>query len=171
MNKKKNTRRILLVALLSYVAIGIIVGLFLYNKGVFFKKDDDVVYTFEDDDSTGLNIPDVSIVSETPIGNNHVEAEPDTSETEEEAPVEEKKFYSFTVNTQKTILRIRDNPNLFGKVLARMPKGTNGYVLEYGDDWCLVTDGTTIGYSSTNYLVLTELDPDNLPEDFPEDYR
>jgi len=174
MNKKNNTKRILLVVLMTYAAVGIMAGLYLYSNGVFAPKDDSVVYHFEEDNSTGLDIPDVSITSVDSLGDSHAQEEPEIVEAveEEQAPVEDvKKYYSFVVNTEVQRLMIRETPSLFGKILSKMPKGTPGYVLEYGDEWCLVTDGKTVGYSYTEFLSMTELDPDNLPDDFPEDYR
>jgi len=176
MKKKDNTKRILTAALLAYLALGIIVGMIFYDKGVFERKNSAIVYNFEQDTSNGLDIPNVSILAENELGDSHdaaetVSANEDTEAQEPVATEEAKKYYSFKVHTEVQKLMIRENPSLLAKIIAKMPKGTNGYVLEYGEDWCLVTDGTTKGYSYTEFLDLTELDPNNLPEDFPEEYR
>ena len=170
----KITKRTLIVVLLAYVALGIIAGVILYRNGTFSKKDDSITYNFEEDESTGLDIPDVSINSVASAGEPHKVEKPEDLEFYEEpseSSEQTKEYYSFIVNTKVQRLMIRQDPNLLSPILAKMPKGTPGYVLEYGEDWCLVTDGTNQGYSATRYLSLTNLDPDNLPSDYPEEYR
>lgn len=85
------------------------------------------------------------------------------SETEQQVTV----YYAFTVRGEISSLNLRSVPDMDGKILGRlMPKQT-GYVLEYGEEWSLVTTGKKSGYVNNRYIELEEI-PE---EDFPAEYR
>nr|DAL18210.1 MAG TPA_asm: putative surface protein family protein [Bacteriophage sp.] len=85
------------------------------------------------------------------------------SETEQPVSV----YYAFTVRGDISSLNLRSVPDMDGKILGRlMPKQT-GYVLEYGEEWSLVTNGKKSGYVNNRYIELEEI-PE---EDFPAEYR
>ena len=91
------------------------------------------------------------------------EAETEPSETGQAASV----YYAFTVRGDISSLNLRSVPDMDGKILGRlMPKQT-GYVLEYGEEWSLVTTGRKSGYVNNRYIELEEI-PE---EDFPAEYK
>ena len=91
------------------------------------------------------------------------EAETEQSESGQAASV----YYAFTVRGDISSLNLRSVPDMDGKILGRlMPKQT-GYVLEYGEEWSLVTNGKKSGYVNNRYIELEEI-PE---EDFPAEYR
>lgn len=91
------------------------------------------------------------------------ETETEPSEPEQQVIV----YYAFTVRGDISSLNLRSVPDMDGKILGRlMPKQT-GYVLEYGEEWSLVTTGKKSGYVNNRYIELEEI-PE---EDFPAEYR
>ena len=91
------------------------------------------------------------------------ETETEPSEPEQQVTV----YYAFTVRGDISSLNLRSVPDMDGKILGRlMPKQT-GYVLEYGEEWSLVTSGKKSGYVNNRYIELEEI-PE---EDFPAEYR
>lgn len=91
------------------------------------------------------------------------ETETEPSEPEQQVTV----YYAFTVRGDISSLNLRSVPDMDGKILGRlMPKQT-GYVLEYGEEWSLVTNGKKSGYVNNRYIELEEI-PE---EDFPAEYR
>lgn len=91
------------------------------------------------------------------------ETETEPSEPEQQVTV----YYAFTVRGDISSLNLRSVPDMDGKILGRlMPKQT-GYVLEYGEEWSLVTTGKKSGYVNNRYIELEEI-PE---EDFPAEYR
>ena len=99
-------------------------------------------------------------------GTDQSEAEkPGSEQSETEQPVSV--YYAFTVRGDISSLNLRSVPDMDGKILGRlMPKQT-GYVLEYGEEWSLVTNGKKSGYVNNRYIELEEI-PE---EDFPAEYR
>ena len=98
-----------------------------------------------------------------------VQPEPETgTETEqEEAEQPETVYYAFTVRGDISSLNLRKVPDMDGKILGRLMPNQTGYVLEYGEEWSLVTTGKKSGYVNNRYLELEEI-PE---EDFPAEYR
>ncbi len=92
------------------------------------------------------------------------EAATEPSEPAEEAP----KYYSFITVNHDTILNMRIAPDIDSKSIDRLDPGTKGYVLEIGDEWSYVgCDGRT-GYCSNEYLSLTEIQKEDIPEAYFE---
>ncbi len=101
---------------------------------------------------------------------------PETDEIPEEETVEadnvpveeivpETLFYSFTSINSTTILHMRKEPSLDSPVIARLTPGTKGYIMELGDDWSRVWADNKIGYCSNEFLSLTEISRDDIPEE------
>ncbi len=118
--------------------------------------------------------PEEETVEEENVVEEPVEEETAEEEAEETPVIEEVEekeeivYYSFDTNHTKNKLRVRDKASLDGKVLEKLPLHSSGYVLEYDSEWCkVVTSSDTVGYCSTEYLNLTEVDE----SDFPEEYR
>ena len=91
-----------------------------------------------------------------------------TSEPEEVVEEPSIKYYTFTVNTKTTILRLREEPSENATITNKLAKSTKGYVLKPGNVWCkVITENGNTGYCATSYLVLEEVSE----SDFPEDVR
>ena len=90
-------------------------------------------------------------------------AEPDNTPVEEVIP--EPQFYSFTSINSTTILHMRKEPSIDSRVIAKLTPGTKGYVMELGDDWSRVWADDKIGYCSNEFLSLTEISKDEIPEE------
>ena len=98
------------------------------------------------------------------------EAESVQSETETEQPETEQPegvYYAFTVRGDISSLNLRKVPDMDGKILGRLMPEQTGYVLEYGEEWSLVTTGKRSGYVNNRYIELEEISE----EDFPAEYR
>ena len=91
------------------------------------------------------------------------EAETEQSESGQAASV----YYAFTVRGDISSLNLRSVPDMDGKILGRLMPEQTGYVLEYGEEWSLVTTGKRSGYVNNRYIGLEE----SPEEDFPAEYR
>ena len=79
---------------------------------------------------------------------------------------EEQHYYRFTVVTRIQRLHLRTGPSLTDEIIGWLPKGTTGYVITPGTDWSYIkTDDGQIGYSFNGYLELTEIPPEDYPEE------
>lgn len=100
-----------------------------------------------------------------------VEPEPEQEVEPEPEPEPEEpqiRYFSYKVGTAITILRLREEPTEFGEVKGRLAKGSTGYILVPGNQWCkVVTSKGNVGYCSTEYLIFTEM----TEEEYPEKYR
>ena len=86
-------------------------------------------------------------------------------ENTEEEPAPEKHYYEFTAINSKTILHMREAPDIKSKSIYKLKPGTKGYVLEMGDDWSYVTAEEHAGYCSNEYLNLREIPEEEYPEE------
>ena len=94
------------------------------------------------------------------------EVEEVEEEPEEEAP--ELRYFTFTVSTEAHNLRLREEASGDSRIITKFRKGTTGYILKPGKDWCRVyTQTDDEGYFYTGYLILQEV----TKEDFPEDLQ
>lgn len=120
--------------------------------------------------SVDWSIPDTAEVSkETEMVEEPPKVEPEPAKEpyiEESDTEKEQSYYRFTVSTVKSFLNCRATPDKKGKVVGRLKSGTQGYVLETGDDWTLITTGKVTGYVSGEYIELEEISK----EEFPKDY-
>ena len=95
------------------------------------------------------------------------EPEPETLEPEPEN-AREKRYFTFVTSTTYTVLRVREAPSEDAAIIHKLSKKTPGYVLQPGNTWSkVVTAKGSIGYCATEYLDMTEVSP----EDFPQEYR
>lgn len=99
-------------------------------------------------------------------------SEPKTVD-ETESLDDEARFFTFKVNTKYTVLRLREEPSLEGNVIDRLLPGTTGYVLESGDEWCrvYVEQSDETGYVATEYIEVSEITKEELPEDIREQVK
>ena len=98
----------------------------------------------------------------------YTEEVPEEQEPYEE-PVPEEHFYSFTSINSTTILHMRKEPSMDSPVIAKLKPGTKGYVMEPGDDWSRVWAEGKVGYCSNEFLSLTEISKDEIPEEAVRD--
>lgn len=113
-----------------------------------------------------VDAPAVTTVSEPEEISSVSEPEPEPA-TETEPATDAVQYYSFVTTNRYQILHVRETPDMSGKILARLDPGTKGYVLEYGPEWSLIVTGDNIkGYSYNQYLDLTEITPEELPEQY-----
>ena len=92
-----------------------------------------------------------------------------TEEVKEEPEVLEfeKRYFMYTINTDRHPLRLREGPNEEAKILKKLNKSTSGYVLKPGNTWCkVITVNGLEGYLSTEYIVLEEMTEDSFPSEF-----
>ncbi|MBE5826541.1 MAG: SH3 domain-containing protein [Butyrivibrio sp.] len=116
--------------------------------------------------------PEVEIIE---IPQDQITAEePPVEENKEEAAAEEEtddpgiRYFRFKVSTSVHALNVRTEPGVGSEVRYQLEKGTEGYILKPGNEWCLVAVGDDLrGYCSTEYLDITEISK----EEFPEDLR
>ncbi len=81
---------------------------------------------------------------------------------------EERHYYRFTVVTRIQRLHLRTGPGLTYEIIDWLPKGTTGYVITPGTDWSYIMPddkGQEMGYSFNGYLDLTEISPEEFPEE------
>lgn len=153
-------RSIILAAILFLLVSGSAVGVLRY---VMDNKKETTL-------SVDWSIPDTTEVpkeTETVEEPPKVESEPAKEPYIEESYTEEKQsYYRFTVAALKSFLNCRATPDKKGKVVGRLKSGAQGYVLETGDDWILITTGKVTGYVSGEYIELEEISK----EEFPKDY-
>ena len=93
------------------------------------------------------------------------EDEPAAAEQENDRA---KRYFTFVTSTTYTVLRVREAPSEDAAIIHKLSKKTPGYVLQPGNTWSkVVTAKGSIGYCATEYLDMTEVSP----EDFPQEYR
>lgn len=89
--------------------------------------------------------------------------------TDEPQPDSNIKYYTFKVVTEKYNLRLREEPSSSAPIPEMMKKGETGYVLKTGDVWTKVyTELGNIGYCSSQYLELTEVEKSDYPTEIQD---
>lgn len=91
------------------------------------------------------------------------------SEEEEESQdsvqtEEEKHYRAIAVDVGRHRLHIRDAASMEGNIIGYLRNGYEVEVFEVGDDWCLCKYGDIVGYVSTRYLELHEIQEDTSEE-------
>lgn len=174
--KLDKSKRTVVAMLCLYVVVGIVAMLLFarYGSKISNSNSSSVQYTFEDDGKAGdaVDISNVKVIGESGAleePEEVVEAEPEP--TPEPTPEPEKVYYKFKVATSIHHLRVRKEPDMDATILYYFEKGEEGYVLQNEGEWSLVSDGKRTGYCSNEYLNLTEIEKEDLPEFFPEEYR
>ena len=92
-------------------------------------------------------------------------AEATQEEPQQTKPVKKKnkrKYYSFSVGTQRDNQNVRSAPN--GQILYNVPKGSTGYIVVLDDEWSLVEINGDIAYMATRYLQLTKIAKSDYPK-------
>lgn len=75
-------------------------------------------------------------------------------------------YYRFVTTTRIQRLHLRTGPSLTAEIIGRLPKGTTGWIISPGTDWSyLSTDDGQRGYCFNGYLELTEVAPEEYPEE------
>ena len=101
-----------------------------------------------------------------------VEVAEEPVEEVEEEPAEEEpelRYFTFTVTTEAHNLRLREEASGDSRILTKFRKGTTGYILKPGKEWCKVyTQTDDEGYFYTGYLILEEVTKEDFPEDLQE---
>lgn len=170
-------KRTVVAMLCLYICIGIVAVLLFARYGSKTSRlSNQVQYTFEDDgkagaavEVSGINVIGESGALEEPEPTPEITPEVTPEPTPE--PLPDKVYYKFKVTTSIHHLRVRKEPDMDATILYYFEKGEEGYILENLGEWSLVTDGTRVGYCSNEYLNLTELTKDELPDFFPEEYK
>ena len=185
-SKQKRNKRVVMVMAGLYIAIAVLAVAFLNIKDSIFRMRTEFVASLDNSPRTELQKTivtwTVSAQPEEPPEPVEVEAgEPQTmvmdedssitvepgvlADNTEEEPVEEKHYYEFTAINSKTILHMREAPDINSKSIYKLKPGTKGYVLEPGDDWSYVTAEEHAGYCSNEYLNMREIPEEEYPEE------
>lgn len=167
-----NTQKQIVITLVFFIVLGI-AACVIYFAGILPSSTGASGVSGVSNMVIGsVDAPTVTAVSEpeeeiSPVSEPETETEP-AMETEPAA--EAKQYYSFVTTNRYQILHVRETPDLSGKILARLDPGTKGYVLEHTPEWSLIVTGDNIkGYSYNQYLDLTEITPEELPEQYRPD--
>jgi len=169
--KNDKSKRTIFALLCLYIAIGIVVVILFSVYGSKISRHRlEVEYTFTDDGKVGehLEADSVNVIGESGAKEEAVE---EVVVEEPETVPQEKVFYKFTVTTEIHRLRIRRDPSLLGIIIGHLEKGEVAYVLEKGEKWSYITNGTYIGYCSNEYMDMTEISIDELPDYYPDEYK
>ncbi|MBQ8946040.1 MAG: SH3 domain-containing protein [Lachnospiraceae bacterium] len=117
-------------------------------------------------DSADIDVSDYSALTDSDLGEL-----PSYEELVGEASEEEEvHYYRFTTITKIQRLHVRTGPGLNYDIIEWLPKGTTGIIITLGDEWSYLradNAGQTIGYCYNGYLDLTEI----APEDYPEELK
>lgn len=93
------------------------------------------------------------------------DAEASSSESAKAAPEKTGPFYSYTVTVDDGTLVMYDDPVEKNEV-ERIPAGYTGYVIEKSDDYrSLVLYKGMVGYCSNLYMEITEISPEQYPDE------
>ncbi|MCR5748232.1 MAG: SH3 domain-containing protein [Lachnospiraceae bacterium] len=74
-------------------------------------------------------------------------------------------YYAFTSNNSEGKLRMRSEPNAESTIMYELNPGTEGYIIELGDEWSLVYANDHKGYCSNEFLTLREIPEEEYPEE------
>ena len=183
----KSTSRILLIMIAVYIIIAVLAFLLLNGNLSVFSRDSSSLGA-QPAKLTQTVVGGADQVSTADNGASKIVPEPDPEPAPapepEPAPVAEPepepapvadtaasepvlRYFTFKTSTSLQNLRLRRTPSLSGEVLAKLKKGTPGYVVQPGNSWCrVVLENGSVGYCATEYLTLTETTEDAYPEDF-----
>ena len=161
-----NTQKQIVITLVFFIVLGI-AACVIYFAGILPSSTDASGISGVSNMVIGsVDAPAVTAVSEPEEISSVSEPEPEPA-AETEPVAETKQYYSFVTTNRYQILHVRETPDMNGKILARLDPGTRGYVLEHAPEWSLIVTGDNIkGYSYNQYLDLTEITPEELPEQY-----
>ncbi len=147
---------------------GMVVGTVNNEEPTVPAKDEDLEATKE----PAAEKPDTPAEDTEPVTQ---EEEPAPIEETEPEPVIETPadddgihYYRFMANHSSEGLRIRKDPSMNGRIIGRLSPGSEGFVVEMGDEWSeIVPDSKKKlrGYSYNKYLSFEEVSANAFPED------
>ena len=148
-------KQFLMTLVVFFLVSGAIAGYFL-----FLQKEEPVA----DFSEPAVTEEPAEEIKEEPAEEPAEEPEEEIQEEEEEpAPAKEKrKYYRFTVGTERDNQNVRATPN--GKILYTVPKGSSGYIVVLDDEWSLVEMRGDIAYMATRYLDLEKIPKSQFPK-------
>lgn len=183
MTRSRNTVKKVLAI---YLIAGVIVAIMYMGYYSHVRKAEDVTYVFEDvvanedvsvtiEDTEELGVPEAPVAEESNdepvyVFDDDIKAADEATDADTD-DFDEDAYYRYTTTNRYNRLNVRKDPSTSGEIIYKLPPNSSGYVLERGDKWSYIRTDKVDGYSSNSYLAFEELDKDNLPEDFPEDYR
>ena len=164
---------ILLAAILFYICLGFLAGVIHAQTGSFAAASAETAAS----DSVKSTVVGQILSPSSPAEGDASETEENASEASDETEdasasdisvetAEEIHYYRFTTVTKIQRLHLRAEPSLTAEILSRLDKGTTGYIIAAGTDWSyLITDAGQTGYCFNGYLSLTEISPEEYPEE------
>lgn len=176
----KAIQRGLILTVMFYIVIAVLAISMMNPKGSVFKAGgipevDEAKESESEESDLGRKRVDPAPIEGLVTGEAGMNAEAEVpseppSEPEEPVSVEpppvvdEPKYYSLITINHDTILNMRIAPDIDAKSIARLDPGTKGYVLELDEEWSKVEADGLIGYCSNEYLSLTEIQKEDIPE-------
>lgn len=168
-----NKDKFFLLSVMSfYIAAGVLACAFFFFRGSSLSGNEtsslSVLYNIKPELFQSI-LPEMTEDPQEAAGASQETAGslPEASDAVSEAePVEttpEPVYYAFTTLNIYSALRVRQEPNLDARIIARFSPGTAGYVLEKGSTWSLVRSGDITGYVSNEYLDFREIPEEEYP--------
>lgn len=159
--KKRNNGKLLLI-IGFYLTAGFMTAFYVISKNnrsvpVSLMETASLEGRIEAESKTGAAETETSEMETVPL-QTETETEPEatSSQIPEEPKPEKKHRFAFVSTNKRSVLYVRAAPSMSGKIIGRLKPGTEGKVLEIGENWSLITDGTVTGYSSNRYLLIWE---------------
>ncbi|MDY3818717.1 MAG: hypothetical protein SO019_06640, partial [Lachnospiraceae bacterium] len=91
------------------------------------------------------------------------EADAETDDTKDDG----KTYYSYTVNSGVSSVRVRKTANRSSKIIGHVNGGETGYVIEKGDIRSkIVTKDGTVGYIYNEYITISEISKKDVPKKY-----
>ena len=91
------------------------------------------------------------------------EADAETDDTKDDS----KTYYSYTVNSGVSSVRVRKTANRSSKIIGHVNGGETGYVIEKGDIRSkIVTKDGTVGYIYNEYITISEISKKDVPKKY-----
>lgn len=175
----RRSRDTLKKVLIIYIIAGALVALIYIQLNQYKAQKKEVKYAFSqevDNDNIKMYIDDTKEIGTEPDNDNlsdqdeNVVTTADTA-SDEQSQTGDKKFYKYKTTNRYNQLRVRKGPDTSEPIVDKLPPGAVGYVIEKGDEWSYIMTGRVEGYSSNSYLSFDEIDINELPDDFPEEYK
>lgn len=172
MQKSRNVLKKVIIIYL--VATLIVVFCYLHSNKRNIKNQP---ITYEFDDTASLDDSKLTIDSAKEMGEVNEEILADENADDAiAADVNDtvdsgKKYYKYTTTNRYNHLRVRKGADESEEIIDRLSPGATGYVLEKGDKWSLIRTPKVDGYSSNSYLMFEEISKEELPDEFPEEYK
>ncbi len=168
-------KQFLVALVIVFLASGTFAG-YLYSKQNRNQPNEDLISRAEAEQMVAdaiasyqsAAVPEEEPVAEEPVVEEPPAEEPVAEPVAEEPPAqstpatEKPKYYRFTVGTLKDDQNIRRTPG--GEIVGKAPKGTQGYIVQLGDEWSLVYINGQVEYMATRYLTLQQIKKSEYPK-------